>query len=76
MLLLSSVGFLIISFSKNSFRDVIRMPSALDMGQNQRSAGPDLILSISINSRLTVIIGRHVLCTLWVAEFNPSSRHI
>ena len=43
MILLSSVSFFSkLSFSKNSFRNTIRVSNSLDPGQDRHSVGPDL----------------------------------
>ena len=43
MLFLSSAGFLFkITFSKNAFRNTIRVSISLDLGQARRLVGPDL----------------------------------
>ena len=42
MLLLSSADFLRIIFSKNSFRNTIRVSNSLDPDQDRHSVGPDL----------------------------------
>ena len=43
MLLLSSADFSSkLTFSKNSFKNTIRVPNSLDTDQDQLSVGPDL----------------------------------
>ena len=42
MLLLTSADFFKTNFSKNSFRNTIRVSNSLDPDQDQRSVGPDL----------------------------------
>ena len=42
MLLLSSTDFSKLTFSKNSFRNTIRVSNSLDPGQDEIYGGPDL----------------------------------
>ena len=47
MLLLSSADFFSnLTFSKNSFRNPIRVSSSLDPDQDRHSVGPDLVQTV------------------------------